>query len=86
MKDFLANLMLRSLRAHSWLSLDTYRNYVEEIQKINSMFLKQSSYEEKSMPPERLKTAVIMTGWTYVESDYKELKMIENVLGEIKNF
>ncbi|NUN05643.1 MAG: helix-turn-helix transcriptional regulator [Bdellovibrio sp.] len=64
---------------------NTYRNYVDEMSKINSVFLKQSEYEEKSLPPEQLKTAVIMTGWAYVESDYKELKMIENVLGEIKN-
>lgn len=63
----------------------SYRNYVEEILKVQEAFLKLSSYEEKSQPPEKLKTAVIMGGWTLVDSDYKELALIENTLGEIKN-
>lgn len=63
----------------------TYNNYVEETIKAREAFGKLASYEEKSQPAEKLKTAVIMTGWTFVPSDTPDLDLISNSLGDIKN-
>ena len=63
----------------------TYRNYIDETIKAREAFGKLASYEEKSQPAEKLKTAVIMAGWTFVDSDNKDLEFIGNTLGEIRN-
>lgn len=64
-------------------SVELYKRYQADQERQLQEFSRAAAYEEKTRPPDELRTAVVLSAIAYVANDDKELEKFESVFGQI---
>jgi len=67
------------------IDLETYKIYMNEIKQKLEEMARVSIFEEKTKEKKQLKTAVLILGSAVLETDAKEIKVLQKSFGEIVN-